>query len=70
MALVIKCCNGCVPPKRQLGCHDWCKEYLEEKAKYEKDKKKEKESRNAIINRSQFVGNAIHRKRNFKRKEV
>ena len=27
----IHCCNGCVPPKRQVGCHGWWKEYLAEK---------------------------------------
>jgi hypothetical protein len=37
----VKCCNGCVPPKRYPGCGDHCKEYKEEKAKYLADKKKE-----------------------------
>ncbi len=40
---VIECCNGCVPPKRYPGCGGTCKEYKEEKAKYLKDKQKEKE---------------------------
>lgn len=31
----IKCCKGCVAPKRHTACWDHCPEYLEEKAKYE-----------------------------------
>ena len=27
----IKCCNGCIPPKRYPGCGGKCKEYKEEK---------------------------------------
>lgn len=27
----IKCCNGCVPPKRNPYCHATCEEYLREK---------------------------------------
>lgn len=27
---MIKCCKGCVPPKRQPGCHDRCPEYQKE----------------------------------------
>lgn len=34
----IKCCNGCVPPKRQVGCHVWCEAYLAEKAMNDADK--------------------------------
>ena len=30
-----KCCKGCVPPKRHIGCHGKCEEYLEEKRDYE-----------------------------------
>lgn len=28
-------CYGCVPPKRQLGCHSTCEEYLEYRKKIE-----------------------------------
>ncbi len=28
----IKCCFGCVAPKRHPGCHASCPEYIEEKA--------------------------------------
>lgn len=26
-----RCCKYCFPPKRHLGCHSTCPEYLEEK---------------------------------------
>lgn len=28
----VKCCKDCIPPKRQLGCHSKCEEYIKEKA--------------------------------------
>ena len=39
----IKCCKGCVAPKRHPGCHDTCKEYKEQKAKHEESMKNERE---------------------------
>ena len=39
MAMGIRCCKDCVPPKRTATCHSTCKEYLKEKAQLEKDKK-------------------------------
>lgn len=34
----IKCCNGCLPPKRNGYCHTYCKEYIDEKAADEEKK--------------------------------
>lgn len=34
----IKCCLGCVAPKRHTGCHGSCQEYITEKTEYEKRK--------------------------------
>lgn len=42
MGIGIHCCKDCVPPKRHSGCHATCKEYLDEKAQFEEDKKKAK----------------------------
>ena len=39
----IKCCKGCVPPKRYTGCHQYCEEYIEQKVELEKERKAEKE---------------------------
>ena len=30
--MAIKCCNGCVPPKRNPTCHGSCPDYIKEKA--------------------------------------
>lgn len=43
----IKCCKGCVAPKRYPGCHSHCDEYKQEKADYEA-KKAEFEKQKAI----------------------
>lgn len=40
----IDCCNDCVPPKRHVGCHGTCEEYLDQKKRWEEDKKKIKEN--------------------------
>lgn len=36
--MAIKCCYGCVAPKRYPGCHGTCPEYLAEKAKHDEEK--------------------------------
>ena len=35
---MIKCCKGCVPPKRHTACWGTCPEYIAEKAEYTKKK--------------------------------
>lgn len=39
----IKCCRGCIPPRRFPGCHAKCKDYIEEKAIYDAKMKKVRE---------------------------
>ena len=48
----MKCCHGCVPPKRKPGCHDRCPEYIEERAEYDRLK--------AIEDKKSAVRNAIY----------
>lgn len=43
----IKCCKDCVPPKRKIGCHAHCEEYLTEKA--ELDAQREADLQKKII---------------------
>lgn len=50
----IRCCRNCVPPKRHLGCHDRCKEYLEEKAEDERIKEKTKFERKLTATKFDF----------------
>ena len=63
MALGIRRCKDCVPPKRHGGCHATCKEYIDEKAQLEEDKKKVKADMAAIpsMNAYDFDVNAFSR---------
>ena len=36
--MAIRCCKGCVPPKRYPGCHDHCPEYIEAKKKHDAER--------------------------------
>ena len=42
---MIKCCKGCVPPKRHTACHDHCPDYAAEKAEDLRKKQIEKQAR-------------------------
>lgn len=41
-------CKDCIPPKRQIGCHGYCKEYIEWKAVLERQKWAEKEWKDSL----------------------
>ena len=45
--MIMKCCHGCVPPKRHTACWGHCPEYIEEKAECDR-RKKENNKRNAV----------------------
>lgn len=66
--MAIKCCHGCIAPKRYPGCHNHCPEYLEEKKKHEAEKAEEYLKRNTISNLISQRGDAV-RKANKRRKE-
>lgn len=36
----ITCCKDCIAPKRHIGCHEVCLEYLSEKKKHDEMKEK------------------------------
>lgn len=38
----IKCCKNCVAPKRHIGCHATCAEYLSEKKEHDELRDKER----------------------------
>lgn len=63
----IKCCKGCVAPKRHSGCHSKCPEYLQEKELWEEQRKAISQQRQAENNlyeqRSKGVYKALKRKR-------
>jgi len=45
--VAIKCCNGCVPPRRTPTCHSTCPDYIIEKAFSEAERQEEFEKRQA-----------------------
>lgn len=38
----IRCCKDCIPPKRKVGCHAYCEEYIKEKAVLDAIREKER----------------------------
>lgn len=49
MGAIIKCCLGCVAPKRHPGCHGTCPEYLSERAVYDELKTIADKKKNAVF---------------------
>lgn len=47
MGAIIKCCLGCVPPRRTPTCHVTCPDYIREKAEHEKKREAEFRRREA-----------------------
>lgn len=41
----IRCCQECVPPKRHVGCHGTCEEYIKERAELDESKEEERKNR-------------------------
>lgn len=62
---IIKCCHGCVPPKRYPGCGAHCQEYKDEKAELERMKAAAKAAMPAPITEYDFnrVRSTASRKR-------
>lgn len=67
MSVGIKCCKGCIAPKRHSGCHSKCPEYLKEKEAWEEKKKavsKQRKTDNDVYEqRSESMRKALKRKR-------
>ena len=64
----IKCCNGCVAPKRHTACWGHCPDYLKEKEEYDQQMEVERR-RQAISNgltaqRTASVTKALRGRRN------
>ena len=51
---VIHCCKDCIPPKRHIGCHADCKEYIKEKAELEREKEIKKKEERPILKEFDF----------------
>ena len=68
--MAIKCCNGCVPPKRNPTCHGSCPDYIKEKAEHdarmEEDYKRRRVNRNLNEQRYDAITKAVKGKRKCK----
>lgn len=51
---IIKCCYGCVPPKRYPGCGAHCKEYKDEKAEYKRQMEEYERSKKPALSSYDF----------------
>lgn len=67
MADKIKCCRYCIAPKRHVGCHGECVEYLEERKALDELSQgayeKRRIAQNIYEQRSESVRKAAKRKR-------
>ena len=64
--MAIKCCNGCVPPKRNAYCHSYCPEYTEENAQHKAEKAEEakkKQIKNSLDAQAIASVNRINKKK-------
>ncbi len=59
--MAIKCCNGCVPPKRSPTCHGTCPDYIREKALHEQEREERMKKRYLEYQLDCFAFEGIHR---------
>ena len=59
--MAIKCCCGCVAPKRYPGCHDHCPDYAKEKAVYDAQKAAEQKKRDIEYAITEQRSRAVHK---------
>ena len=65
----IRCCNGCVPPKRNSTCHGICPDYIREKTEHDALMEKENMKRSINQGLNKQTGRAVQRATKGKRKE-
>lgn len=56
----VTCCYQC--PDRHPNCHSKCEKYIQQKAQWAEDKAKERASRNPVIRKGDYLGDAGFRK--------
>ena len=67
--MAITCCKDCTPPKRYVGCHSQCKEYLKEKEEYEKQKEYARAHKTVSISEYDFNEVAFRNGRRKRRRK-
>lgn len=58
---MIKCCYGCVAPKRHPGCHDHCPEYLSEKFVHDQQREEANKKKENLLGIYNQRDKAVHR---------
>lgn len=66
--MAIKCCYGCVPPKRNATCHGTCPDYIREKAVHDAELEAEYKRRSIKSGLIQQQERAVHTASKGKRK--
>lgn len=68
---VIRCCYGCVAPKRHVGCHATCPNYIKEKEINDENLKTEQLESNTFISAVEFEKrqDAAYDSRNYRKKK-
>lgn len=61
-------CKGCVPPERHPGCHSTCPKYLEEKAKHDALKEKQRKEHDVAVSIMDQRGRAVRKAMQHRRK--
>lgn len=62
---MINCCNGCVPPKRHVGCHATCEDYISEKKKHEETRAKIQKERKKENEFCEYIIRKINRRKQY-----
>lgn len=57
----IRCCNGCVPPKRSSTCHGICPDYIREKAEHDAMMAEENKKRSINQGLNDQTGRAVQK---------
>ena len=67
--MAIKCCKGCVPPKKNGYCHTYCEEYIQEKAEHDRQRAIDLQKRDVEAGLRNQVCDGIYRSRKTQRKK-
>ena len=57
----IQCCRFCGPPRRQVGCHVTCEDYIREKKEYDARQEQYRKALGEIIDQESIIKSRKHR---------
>lgn len=65
--MTIRCCNGCVPPKRTPTCHATCPEYTQQKEQHDAERERINKARLTQLNIYSQKGDGVRRAKRRKK---